>query len=69
MAFSEMFQPGMHKSALIGVFLAILELCRHHGVRTEQNEPHGEIWVVPGEGFSPLIDLSRASTYEGAAPE
>lgn len=50
-ALSEMFQPGMHKSALIGVFLAVLELVRHHGVRTEQQHSHGEIWILPGENF------------------
>lgn len=43
--FSELFQPGMHKSAMIGVFLAVLELVRHSGVRTEQDEAHGEIWI------------------------
>jgi segregation and condensation protein A len=52
-AFSAMFEPGMHKSAIVGIFLAVLELARHHGVRTEQRELHGEIWVVPGEGFDP----------------
>jgi segregation and condensation protein A len=52
-AFSDMFQLGMHKSAIVGVFLAILELARHHGVRTEQNDLHGEIWIVPGEEFDP----------------
>ena len=30
MAFSEVFDAGMHKSALIGMFLSILELVRHH---------------------------------------
>lgn len=46
--FSELFQPGMHKSAMIGVFLAVLELVRHSGVRTEQDEAHGEIWIHGG---------------------
>jgi segregation and condensation protein A len=50
-AFSDMFVAGMHKSAIVGVFLAVLELARHHGVRTEQNDLHGEIWIVPSEGF------------------
>ena len=54
--FSEMFRAGMHKSAMIGVFLAVLELVRHHRVLAEQNEPHGEIWIRPGEnlGDAPL---------------
>jgi segregation and condensation protein A len=46
-AFSELFQQGMHKSKLIGMFLAVLELVRNHGVRAEQDEPHGELWVLP----------------------
>ncbi|MDP7014912.1 MAG: segregation/condensation protein A, partial [Pirellulaceae bacterium] len=62
-AFTEFFATGMHKSALIGVFLAILELVRHHGARTEQTEPHGEIWIVPGPGFIENIDLSEVDNY------
>src|SRR5262245_25958910 len=56
--FSDLFQPGMHKSAIVGVFLAVLELARHHGVRTEQNELHGEIWIVPGEEFDPTAEIT-----------
>ena len=33
LSLGELFQPGMHKSTLVGIFLAILELVRHHGVR------------------------------------
>jgi segregation and condensation protein A len=50
-AFSEMFRPGMHKSAIVGVFLAVLELVRHHSVRAEQNDLYAEIWIVPGDEF------------------
>jgi segregation and condensation protein A len=53
LAFSDMFETGMHKSAIVGVFLAVLELARHHGVRAEQADLHGEIWLVPGDGFDP----------------
>lgn len=66
-AFSDMFQPGMHKSAIVGVFLAILELARHHGVRTEQNDMHGEIWVVPGEEFNPAKEITQVDEY-GSRP-
>jgi segregation and condensation protein A len=58
-AFSQMFEPGMHKSAMIGVFLAILELVRHHSVRTEQNDLHGEIWIHPGESFQAEMDFAH----------
>ncbi|MBM4004269.1 MAG: segregation/condensation protein A [Planctomycetes bacterium] len=55
-SFSEFFAPGMHKSAMIGVFLAILELVRHHSVVTDQPNLHGEIWVHPGTEFEPSFD-------------
>ena len=35
-SFNELFEPGMHKSAMIGVFLAVLELTRHHNVLASQ---------------------------------
>jgi len=63
-AFSELFEPGMHKSAMVGMFLAILELVRHHSVRTEQGDLHGEIWVLPGESFSAELSLEQIDTYE-----
>lgn len=63
LALSEMFEAGMHKSAMIGVFLAILELTRHHSVRTVQNDFHGELWVVPGEDFNTEADFSSADSY------
>lgn len=62
--FSEMFEPGMHKSAMIGVFLAVLELCRHHSVRAEQNDLHGEIWIVPDAEFDPNQEIVAADNYE-----
>jgi segregation and condensation protein A len=67
-AFSDMFQPGMHKSAMIGVFLAILELVRHHSVRTEQNDEHGEIWIVASEGFDPSREITVADDYQPHQP-
>jgi segregation and condensation protein A len=64
-SFSEMFHSGVHKSALISGFLAILELVRHHSVRTEQDEGQGEIWIVPGVNFS--ADPKWADVDEYAA--
>jgi segregation and condensation protein A len=63
-AFSEMFEPGMHKSAIVGVFLAVLELVRHHHVIAEQSREHGEIWIVPGDGFDPAHEIAAADDYE-----
>ena len=62
-SFSEMFEPGMHKSAMIGVFLAVLELVRHHSVRAEQNDMHGEIWIVPDAEFDPTQEIAAADDY------
>jgi segregation and condensation protein A len=67
-AFSGMFEPGMHKSAIVGVFLAILELVRHHHVIAEQTGDHGEIWIVPGEGFDPAQEINATDDYQGRQP-
>jgi segregation and condensation protein A len=64
LTFRELFRPGMHKSALIGMFLAILELVRHQQVRTDQNRLFGEIWVLPGPSASAELDPSAIDSYE-----
>jgi segregation and condensation protein A len=61
--FSSLFKPGMHKSAMIGVFLAVLELSRHHNVRAEQEDNAGDILIVPSEGFSTELKLSGVDDY------
>lgn len=66
-AFSQMFLPGMHKSSLIGVFLAMLELVRHHSVSTEQSSVHGEIWISRGEQFGQPLDHSAVDSYGGSS--
>jgi segregation and condensation protein A len=68
-AFSDFFAAGMHKSAMIGVFLAILELVRHHHVAAEQDEGHGEIWIARGDHFSAVLDLALLEFETGAAGE
>jgi segregation and condensation protein A len=64
-AFRELFAPGMTKSALVGIFLAILELVRHHHARAEQNELFSEIWVLPGPQSEAPLEASNIDTYEG----
>ena len=66
LTFSEFFAPGMHKSSMIGVFLAILELVRHHHVLAEQGEGHGEIMISRGERFSESLELSNLDEYDGS---
>jgi len=67
LAFSDLFDPSMHKSTLVGIFLATLELVRHHRVRVEQNELFGEIWVLPNLECSEPLDLSNVDSYEGSS--
>jgi segregation and condensation protein A len=68
LTFGEFFAPGMHKSSMIGVFLAILELVRHHHVLAEQTEGHGEIVISRGAKFSDSLELANLDEYEGSPP-
>ncbi len=63
LAFSELFRPHRHKSTIVGMFLAILELVRHQHARVEQNDLYGEIWILPGpEPLGPL-NLTLVDDY------
>jgi segregation and condensation protein A len=46
-AFSSFFEGTNRREKVVGLFLAILELLRHHGFRAEQFEPYGEILIMP----------------------
>ena len=46
-AFSACFEGLGDRGRIVGVFLAILELVRHHGFRATQPADFGEIWVEP----------------------
>lgn len=46
-AFSDFFEGTNLRSKIVGIFLAILELLRHHGFRAEQSIEYGEIHVLP----------------------
>ncbi len=48
---TSLFQPQMHKSTLVALFLATLELTRHYGLSTEQSEPCRPLYLVAGEKF------------------
>lgn len=45
-AFRDLFGPPYHRTRLIGLFLAVLELIRAQVVWLDQPEPFGEIWVL-----------------------
>ncbi len=63
-AFRDLFVPGMSKSALVGVFLAVLELVRHHHARAEQNDLFTEIWITPGPQSAAELEASDIDSYE-----
>jgi segregation and condensation protein A len=62
-AFTDLFQDQMYKSSMIGIFLAVLELTRHHNVIAEQRDLHSEIVLVPAAGFQAVLDLSNIDDY------
>ncbi|MHC4403287.1 MAG: segregation and condensation protein A [Planctomycetota bacterium] len=66
LAFTELFDRGMHKSKLVGIFLAVLELVRHSRVRVEQNSAFGEIWLLPRRDAAGPLDLAKVDNYDHA---
>jgi segregation and condensation protein A len=66
-AFTTLFKPGMHKSTLIGLFLGVLELVRHHGVLFEQPDLFGEIWLVPTPATDAAREFQPITEYDGPA--
>jgi segregation and condensation protein A len=66
LSFHDLFETGMHKSTMVGIFLAVLELVRHHRVRVEQNALFGEIWILPSLDCNEPLDLSNVDEYEHA---
>ena len=63
--FRDLFEPGMHKSQLVSIFLAVLELVRHHHVYVEQNALFGEIWILPDRNCMQPLDFLDVDNYEG----
>src|SRR5262245_55241837 len=61
---SELFRPYTNRSTLVGLFLATLELVRHHGVHLEQSDLFQEIWILPGAATTEPLDLSGTDNYE-----
>ena len=49
LAFTSLFSKDMTKSQMVGLFLAILELIRHHHVHVEQAEIFGELWILANQ--------------------
>ena len=62
-AFTAFFESAVHKSAFVGMFLAVLELVRHQHLRAAQPMMFGEIWLEPGEAPLPT-EIAVVSDYE-----
>ena len=65
--FSQMFDIGTHKSSMIGIFLAILELARHHGVMAEQAGSGTEILLQRGDRFEEKLQVNEVDNYDASA--
>ena len=64
--FNDLFEPGMHKTTLIGIFLAMLELTRHHGVRAEQDQQSGEIRIIKNANFNDQLQVHEVDNYDAS---
>ncbi|MFK8112741.1 MAG: ScpA family protein [Rubripirellula sp.] len=58
----DMIEGGIHKSSLIGWFLATLELTRHHGAAVEEDE-NGDIVVVRTANYSNDLSVNEVDNY------
>ena len=58
----DLFETGMHKSALVAMFLATLELTRHHGLHAIQETADGPLYLQPGPEFAAELDVVRVET-------
>ena len=68
MTLDEVFATGMAKSAMIGIFLAALELARHHGVVIEQREGEIDITIRPGPDFAAALSQVSSTFDEPQSP-
>ncbi len=60
--FYSLFDQLTLRSKIIGIFLAILELLRHHGFRAQQDSEHGDICILPP--LEPAPELNPAATQQ-----
>lgn len=56
---TELFKPGMHKSSLVAMFLATLELTRHYGLSTDQRDTGHPLYLIAGKHFKRELDVHQ----------
>ncbi len=64
--FSAFFNGENLRSRIIGIFLAVLELLRHHSYRAEQPVEYGEIYIMPP--IEANVALTTRESESPAAP-
>jgi len=59
--FASFFEPGQHKTTMIGIFLAVLELVRHEYAAVRQDHVFGKILLAHRENskLTEFVDLIR----------
>jgi len=60
----DLFDVGMHKSALVAMFLATLELTRHHGLYAIQDSADGPLFLQPGPAFSDELQVAQVDNIK-----
>jgi len=63
LAFTNFFDGEVHKSTLIGMFLAVLQLLRYQHARAVQPAAFDEIWLEPGAEPLPA-EIAAVAEYE-----
>lgn len=56
---TSLFEPGMHKTTLVAMFLATLELTRHYGLTTNQRDAGQPLYLLAGEQFKRELDVHK----------
>ena len=63
----DLFAPGMHKSALVAMFLATLEMTRYHGLIAVQFDCDGPLWLEKGAGFPAELAVHQVDSMDANA--
>lgn len=63
----DLFEVGMHKSALVAIFLATLEMTRHHGLHAIQETTDGPLFLQPGPDFVAELDVAHVDSLGQSA--
>jgi segregation and condensation protein A len=59
-----LFDLGMHKSGLVAMFLATLELTRHHGLLAQQQDADTPLVLVAGPAFEDVLQVAAVDNLQ-----